>query len=175
MIINFILSKLMEFFQRVEGLKIKGWKIYNPTWIDNPTNLSVGEDTWMGPFVYITMQNQKGYLKIGRECEVNPFCTFLCGNGIEIGDHVLISPGVKMISSTNYYKPYYEIWKNPHIGGRIIIENNVHIGTNAVILPDIRVGKCSIIGAGAIVTRNVPKCSVVVGIPARVIKDRTIE
>jgi acetyltransferase-like isoleucine patch superfamily enzyme len=172
MITNFILSKVMEFLQRIEGLKTKDWKLYNPVWIDNPKNLSVGEGSWMGPFVYITMQNPKGYLKIGKYCEVNPFCVFLCGSGIEIGDHVLISPGVKLSSSTNYYEPNWEIWKNPHVGGKVIIEDNVHIGTNTTILPNLRIGEGSVIGAGAVVTKDIPGDSIAVGVPARVIKRR---
>lgn len=151
------------------------WKLYKPIWVDRPKNLTIGQDTWVGPYVYITMQNPKGYLKIGKSCEVNPFCGFLCGNGIEIGDHVLISPGVKIISSTNYYEPSWEIWRNPHIGGKVIIEDNVHVGTNAVILPNIRVQEGSVIGAGAVVTRDIPKGSVAIGVPARIVKNRTAE
>jgi len=172
MVINHIISKIIEFFQRMEGLKIKDWRIYNPVWIDNPKNLSVGKKTWIGPFVHITMQNPKGYLKIGKECEINPFCDFLCGNGIEIGDHVLISSGVKIISSTNYYKPNWEIWKNPHTGEKVIIEDNVHIGTNVVILPNLKIGEGAVIGAGAVVTKDIPKGSIAIGVPARVVKKR---
>ena len=167
-----IILELMKFLQRLRRLKIKDWRIYMPVWIDNPRNLSVGKGRWMGPFVYITMQNPKGFLKIGRECEVNPFCVFLCGNGIEIGNHVLLSPGVKIISSTNYYELNWQIWKNLHVGGKVIINDNCHIGTNAIILPGIRVEEGSVIGAGAVVTRDIPKGSIAVGIPAKIVKRR---
>ncbi|RLE64358.1 MAG: hypothetical protein DRJ47_07885 [Thermoprotei archaeon] len=152
--------------------RVKGWSLYHPVWIDMPENLTVGEGTRIGPFVYITMQNPKGFLKIGKNCEVNPFSVFLCGKGIEIGDHVLISPSVKIISSTNTYKPYWEIWKNPHIGGTVTIEDNVHIGTNAVILPGVTIEEGCVIGAGAVVTESLPRGSIAVGVPAKVIKTR---
>lgn len=172
MIIDHLKSKFIEFFQKIEGLKTKGWKIRNPVWIDNPENLMVGKNTWIGPFVNIAMQNPKGYLKVGEGCEINSFCAFLCGKGIEVGNYVLVSPGVKIISSTNHYEPDWEIWKNRHIGGKVMIEDNVQIGTNAVILPNIRIGEGSVIGAGAIVTEDIPKGSIAVGVPAKVIKTR---
>lgn len=169
-IANLLITK---FFSLRMGLKAKNCRIRPPIWIDNPKSISVGKGTGIGPFVYITMQNPKGFLKIGEECEINPFCSFLCGNGIEIGDHVLISPGVKIISSTNHYEPNWEIWKNPHVGGEVVIENNVHIGTNAVVLPDVKIGEGSVIGAGAVVTKSIPRGSIACGIPAKILKRRT--
>lgn len=53
--------------------------------------------------------------------------------------------------------------------GRIDVGNNVFIGINAILLPGIKIGDNSIIGAGAIVTRDVPSNSVVAGVPARVV------
>lgn len=170
--LQLFLSKAMEAFQRMHGLRTGGWKIRNPVWIDIPKNLSVGKGTWAGPFVYITMQNPSGYMKVGEKCELNPFCAFLCGGGIELGRHVLVSPGVKIISSTNNHLPGWEIWKNQPRSGKVVIEDNVHIGSNAVILPNVRIGEGSVIGAGAVVTKNIPAGSIAVGIPARVIQKR---
>ncbi len=53
-----------------------------------------------------------------------------------------------------------------------MIESDVWIGANASILPGVRVGSGSVVGAGAVVTRDIPPGKVVVGVPARVIHDR---
>ena len=52
----------------------------------------------------------------------------------------------------------------------IVVENDVWIGANAVIMPDVTIGKGAIIGAGAIVTKDIPPYAVAVGQPARVVK-----
>ena len=54
----------------------------------------------------------------------------------------------------------------------IVICDDVWIGSNVIILPNINIGKGSIIGAGSVVTKNIPEYSVAVGVPARVIKNR---
>ena len=56
-----------------------------------------------------------------------------------------------------------------HSKGPIIIEDNVWIGENACILENVRIGKCSIIGANAVVTHDIPPYSVAVGVPAKVV------
>ena len=55
--------------------------------------------------------------------------------------------------------------------GEVRIGNNVFIGVNAVILRNVTIGDNSVVGAGSIVSKDVPSCSVVVGNPARVIKE----
>ena len=59
-----------------------------------------------------------------------------------------------------------------HTGGRIIIEEDVWIGSNCNILPNVLIGKGSIIGAGSVVTKNIPEYSIAAGVPAKVIKSR---
>ena len=57
-----------------------------------------------------------------------------------------------------------------HSKGPIIIEDNVWVGENVCILENVRIGKCSIIGANAVVTHDIPPYSIAVGVPAKVIK-----
>jgi len=162
-----------QWYLKWRGLLLgKGAKVYPFVLIDRPRNVSFGKNTIVYPFVYVMSQNPNGWLQVGENCEINSFSTLLCGNGVQIGNYVLLSPGVKIISSTNYYKPNWLIASNPHVGGKVIIEDNVHIGTNAVILPNVRIGSGSIIGAGSIVTESVPNDTIAYGVPCRTHKKR---
>ena len=151
---------------------LRGVKVIPPLWMDKPRNVHVGQGTKVGPYVYVSVQNPKGYLRVGCHCELNPFSVFLCGHGIEIGDYVLLAPGVKVITSSNAYEPNWLIASNPHTGGKVVIEDNVWVGSDAVILPGVTIGEGSVIGAGAVVTRDIPKGTVAYGVPCKPAKRR---
>jgi len=90
------------------------------------------------------------------------------GGGIEIGENVLIASHAVITSLTHEAKA--PLYKSSLISEKVYIEDNVWIGTHAVILPGIRVRKNAIIGAGAVVTKDVSANDIVVGVPARSIR-----
>ena len=61
------------------------------------------------------------------------------------------------------------------IAGRVTVEDGVYIGIGAVIMPDLKIGRWSVIGAGSVVTKDVPEYSVVAGNPARILRTATRE
>ena len=65
----------------------------------------------------------------------------------------------------------YPDMKEADLFGPVSIGNNVHIGTNAMIMPNVKIGNNCVIGSCAVVTKDVPDNSIVVGIPARVMED----
>lgn len=89
---------------------------------------------------------------------------------ISIGNRVAIATGVVIVGSSH---PNYSVLSGiyPVDDGPITICDDVWIGANAVILPGVTIGKQSVIAAGAVVTKDVPPCCVVAGVPARKIKD----
>lgn len=107
-------------------------------------------------------------LKIGRDCEINE-CVFI--QGAKIGNKVLIAPNVSILSTSHNYKdlnfPIIEQGDLPSTPP--IIEDDVWIGRNAIIMPGIRISRGAVIGAGAVVTKNVDSYTVVGGVPAKVI------
>lgn len=90
---------------------------------------------------------------------------------ITIGDGVYITRGAKIICHTAFTPMAQEIVGVEHTLGPVVIEDGAYIGVNAVVLPSVRVGRCAIVGAGAVVTKDVPDYAIVGGIPAKIIGD----
>jgi len=94
--------------------------------------------------------------------------------GVEIGEHVSIGPGVKIFTHNHEFTAE-TAWAKTTFGG-LKIGKNAWIGANAVILPKVTsIGEATIIGAGAIVTKDIPAFSVAVGNPAKVIRTNKAE
>lgn len=95
------------------------------------------------------------------------------GGTIQIGELCLIGPNVIMRTAGHRFDdPRVPIRQQGHIHRDIQIEDNVWIGAGAVVLGGVRIGTGAVIGAGAVVTRDVAAMSIAVGVPARVIKFR---
>lgn len=112
-----------------------------------------------------------GTVRIGYGCRINED-VFI--QEAVIGDKVMIAPNVAILSKTHKYADLDtamvdqgETEPQPPT-----IESDVWIGRNAVVLPGVRIGKGSIVGACSLVTKDVPPYSVVGGVPARFIKSR---
>ena len=83
-----------------------------------------------------------------------------------IGDRVAIAPRVTLITSSDAnWSRLNEVL--PPVRGRIVIEDDAWIGAGAIILPNVTVGEGAVVGAGAVVTRDVPPYTKVAGVPAR--------
>jgi acetyltransferase-like isoleucine patch superfamily enzyme len=96
-----------------------------------------------------------------------------CGGKIVIGDHCLIGPGVVMRTSDhNFLRTDIPMQNQGHHRGDIIIEDDVWIGANTVVLKGVHIGRGAIIGAGAVVTKNIPSMAIAVGIPAKPLRYR---
>ncbi|MFX0017155.1 MAG: acyltransferase [Promethearchaeota archaeon] len=129
--------------------------------IIEPVNLYgciIGNNCFIGPFVEI----QKNVI-IGEGTRIQSHC-FIC-DGVSIGKHCFISHGTMFTNDLFVDSPNFESW----IRRETRIGNDVRIGSNVTLLP-VKVGDNSIIGAGAVVTTDIPANCVVAGNPAKIIK-----
>ena len=115
-----------------------------------------------------------GSIRIGCRSSINQY-TVINGQGnVEIGRSVMVAPFVSIIAANHSFdNPAIPILEQGMCGkGGIVIEDDVWVGTHAVILDGVTIGAGSVIGAGAVVTKNVPAFSVVMGVPGRVVRSR---
>jgi serine acetyltransferase len=112
-------------------------------------------------------------ISLGEHSYVGPNSVLFGGGGIDIGEAVLISPGVVITSHQHTFeRADQDIREQPLDFGRVTVERDVWIGANATILPGVRIGSGSVVGAGAVVSRDISPGGVALGVPARVIRER---
>jgi len=134
----------------------KGVKIFSPDLV-NLFGCSIGDETFIGPFVEIT----RGVV-VGKRCLIESH-SFLC-DGVEIHDEVFVGHGVMFVNDL------YPRTNRQVVRLKTIVSHRVSLGTNATIIGGITIGKCAVIGAGSVVTRDVPDYTIVAGNPARIKK-----
>lgn len=139
-----------RFFYRLAGMKIgKGSAIHMDTRFYNPRNISIGEDTIIGENAVLD----------GRE-------KLTIGNHVDIASEVMIYNSEHNVES-EHFSAVENVVLEP-----VVIEDYVFIGPKAIILPGVKIGKGSIVGAGAVVTKEVPPYAIVGGVPAKIIGER---
>lgn len=133
---------------RLTGVKFgTNLRSYSPFSISSPWKLVIGNDVWIG-------KN----------------CALYAENGIKIGNNVVIAKDCSLISFDHLRnsKGIIELIKEE--SKPIVIEDGVWLGDKVIVLKKVRIGKMSIIGAGSVLTHDIPPYSVAVGNPARVVK-----
>ena len=122
----------------------------------------LGAGTEIYPCVVI---NGPEHVRIGNHCSLGAFLHIWGEGGVTIGDDVLIASHVAITSLT--HNKCAVRFRQTLIKKQIVIGDNVWIGAGVVILPGVSIGADSIIGAGAVVTHDVPSGVIVTGVPGR--------
>lgn len=130
---------------------------------------SVGERTVLLPPFHAAFGSN---VHIGDDFFGNVNLTFVDDVDIRIGNGVMIAPSVTLTTTGHPVHPSrrtdFGRFSEP-----IVIEDKVWIGSNAVVLPGVRIGYGSVIGAGSVVSRDVPPMVVALGVPCRVVRPIT--
>ena len=106
-------------------------------------------------------------LEIGWSCMLNYGVSIGCTRSISIGHRCRLGPYVMVVDSA--FHELYDRDKRPE-SQPVVLENDVWIGAKASVLPGVRIGRASVVGAGSVVTKDVPPYTVVAGVPAVPIK-----
>jgi acetyltransferase-like isoleucine patch superfamily enzyme len=117
----------------------------------------------------------KGSIQIGNRAFFNINCNINAsvGGRISIGSNCLFGPNVVIHSSNHRYDNILvPIVEQGHNCADIYIEDNVWLGANVIVLAGVTIGEGAIVAAGAVVTEDVPRFSIVGGVPAKFIKSR---
>lgn len=152
------------------------FRVYPTIRIIGGKNIEIGNSVTIGRCSILrTACNNEAPLKIGNNVNIGDYCHISSYNGIYICDGVLLGRSVSLIDNNHGKLDYSDIETPPakriiESKGAILIEKNVWIGEKATILGGVKIGYNSIIGANAVVTKNIPPYSVVGGIPAKIIK-----
>ena len=126
-------------------------------WIESPFQCDIGYTTKLGDYVYM-----------------NHNCVFLDAGGITIGNHVLIGPNVGIYTPEHAFDPMLRAQGYEH-SEPVTICDNVWIGGSVVILGGVTIGENTIIGAGSVVTHDIPANVIAVGNPCRVLRELSEE
>lgn len=136
-----------------------------------------GKNLWITPPFYADYGNN---IYFGNNCEVNMNCIFLDDNTITVGDNTLIAPGVQILTAfhpTNAAdrfgdpKPDGSFAFCKGYTAPVSIGKNSWIGGGVIILPGVTIGENVVIGAGSVVTRDIPDNVVACGNPCRVMRE----
>ena len=157
---------LTRLYLRLNGVQIDSWSRVN--------TIQIGRGTRIWAFVNI-MKN----VAIGKNCNICDRC--FIESGVSIGDNVTVKTGVSIwqgltIKDDVFIGPGVQFCNDKYPRSKeyvrsmeTVLENGCSIGAGAIILPGICIGKKSMIGAGSVVTKDVPKNAVVVGNPAKIV------
>ena len=145
---------------------------HDSSYIDN--NISIGEGTKIWHFCHILSQTKIGQdCSFGQNCVIGPRVSI--GNGVKVQNNVSIYEGVEIEDDvflgpsmvfTNVINPRAFIVRRDEFK-KTLLKRGCSIGANATIVCGITIGKYALIGAGAVVTKDVPDFALMVGVPAR--------
>ncbi|MFN3884686.1 MAG: acyltransferase [Rhodocyclaceae bacterium] len=130
--------------------------------------ISLGEYVSIGPFTLIEARG--GRIRIGAHTGIGPFCVLYGHGNLEIGADCLIASHVVCIPENHRYEKI-DVPMRLQGGSRcgIRIGNDVWLATRVVVLDGVTIGNGAIVGAGAVVTRDIPPYAIAYGVPARVV------
>lgn len=142
-----------------------------------PAGISIGDNTMLMHHTMLHVFNFRNLphagISIGKNCFIGEYNVFRGQGGISIGDDVFTGPMVQFVAVNHVFSDAHTPIREQGITAKgIVVEDDVWLGSGATVVDGVTIGRGSVIGAGAVVTDDIPPYSIAVGIPAKPIKDR---
>lgn len=138
-----------------------------------PKKIRIGHDVVIKSGAHLCPCNPDANVSVGNRTTVGFYTMIYASSSIVIGDDCMVAPFVYIVDSDHGTERGLPMNRQPNIAKPITIGSDVWIGAHAVILKGVTVGEGAIIASGAVVKDDVPAYSVVGGVPARVIGERS--
>jgi len=129
------------------------------------SRLVLGDRVYIGGNAYVT-----GELEAGADSTINPFA--VVRGRVTLGAAVRVGAYSALLAFNHGFAPDRPVFTQPHTSKGIVVGDDVWIGSNVTVLDGVGIGAHAIIGAGAVVMKDIPEWGVAVGNPARVVRDR---
>lgn len=155
-----------EDYSEIQGLSLNGL-IFGD-------NVTIGRNTMIRPSSYYGTGKIGEGLIVGNNSSFGPNCYVGCSGKISIGNNVMFGPKCSLFAENHVFKDNEVIIKRQGVVQQgIKIEDDCWIGSNVIILDGVTVGKGSVIGAGTLVTKNIPENSIVYDVRQKKIGSRS--
>ncbi len=134
-------------------------------------NIRIGNNVVIGKSTVLIGEHEN--LTIGNNSSLNAECYVGSGGEVRIGNYVMIAGRCNIITSMHGYSDWTKpMCRQTDRCGTVIIEDDVWLGTGVTVLPNVTIGRGAIVGAHAVVTKDVEPFAIVGGVPAAFIKYR---
>jgi maltose O-acetyltransferase len=125
-----------------------------------------GDDVWMQPPFFCDYGSN---IFLGKKCFFNFNCVVLDVCRVQVGDYTLFGPAVQIYTATHPLNS--ELRRTQEFAKPVVIGSDVWVGGGAIICPGVTIGSRSVIGAGSVVTRDLPEGVFAAGNPCRVVRE----
>lgn len=140
--------------------------------VDRPWCLSAGYRVFIESYAYIKCVSDDAAVSLGEYTFIGVGTEFDVLQRVTIGSHALIAPGCFIVDHGHGLDPSRRIVEQPCQALPVTIGNDVWLGAKVIVLPGVTIGDGAVVGAGAVVTRDIPAGSIVAGVPAKSIGSR---
>lgn len=171
-------STFAMFFLRLRGLKISHSSyIGGHRHIKNPKKIRIGKNVRIHDHARISCYTDYQGMKlnpkiiIGDDVYINAYALITAAGAITIEDHVIFGSHVTILDENHGLNPMVPSYMDTKLEvSPVTIKEGAWIGNNVIILPGVTIGKKAVIGAGSVVTKDIPDYTIAVGNPAKPIK-----